>query len=538
MTKTRHLPHDKDAVDPGVRRLPTPQRHAASPNGMVVSAHYLATEAGVEILEDGGNAIDAAVATAMALGVCEPAASGIGGQSMLLIYEASSRRKIALDGSSRAPHRVTPGEYTQRQLFRGHQATTVPSTPAVMDYALKTFGTLPLSRVLEPAIRLAEQGYPVSQLQHDLTIREQEHLRAGTAAKMFLKEGKHVYRVGETFRQPILAETLRHLAKKGVEDFYHGEIAQAIFRDMAEHDGLIHEDDLAQIPWPIERRPLATWFRSNRIFTFGEPGAGRVLIEMLNVLDHFPSARWNPDTPEGALLLAEVIRRGQLDRHDRPYDPHFYWQVSGGRMTNTEYAEDVASEILEEIEEKRGETTHLSVMDRHGNVVGLTQSIERVYGSYCASPELGFIYNNYMSAFEYTDIKHPYYLRPNAVPWASVAPTMVFRGRKPWAVLGSPGSERIAPAVVQVLMRLETENPYEAVAAPRMHCSIKERVSLEAPRMRDDIPQFLEEHGYSIDRRDAFAFYLGCIALALKEQDEFIGVADPRRDGSAGGPHS
>jgi gamma-glutamyltranspeptidase/glutathione hydrolase len=118
-----------------------------------------------------------------------------------------------------------------------------------------------------------------------------------------------------------------------------------------------------------------------------------------------------------------------------------------------------------------------------------------------------------------------------------VAPTIVFRGRKPWLVLGSPGSERIASAILQVLMRLEKESPYEAVAAPRLHCSIKDVVSLEAPRMRDDIPDYLREHGLEVRERDAYSFYLGCIGLVLREKNGFIGVADPRRDGAAGGPH-
>jgi gamma-glutamyltranspeptidase/glutathione hydrolase len=175
-------------------------------------------------------------------------------------------------------------------------------------------------------------------------------------------------------------------------------------------------------------------------------------------------------------------------------------------------------------------------MDDKGNVVSLTQSIERVYGSFEASPKFGFLYNNYMSAFEYKDITHPNYLRPAAVPWASVAPTIVFRGRKPWLAIGSPGSERIAPAILQVLMRLQYQSPYDSVASPRLHCSIKGKVSLEASRMRDDIPRLLKKYGFSIDPRSAYSFYLGCVQLVMQDKKEFIGVADPRRDGSAGGP--
>jgi gamma-glutamyltranspeptidase/glutathione hydrolase len=540
MTKS-HEPHDKDSLELGEHKEPILQRYSVSEYGMVSSAHYLATQAGVEILEDSGNAIDAAVAAAFALGVCEPAASGIGGQSMLLLYETATQRTIALDGSSRAPHRVPPGEVPKEQLFRGHRATTVPSTLAVLSYALERYGRLPLARVLEPAIRIAEEGFPVSQLLHDLTKRESEHLRAGTAAPFFLKDGKHLYRVGERLRQPVLAATLKRIAYAGVIDFYRGEIAQKIHEDMLRNDGYMRIDDLAQIPWPIERLPLITSFNQHNVHTFGPPGAGRVLIEVLNVLEKFSAEERDPDTPHGVLLLAEVIKQAQFDRHDRPFDPHFYWQVSGARMLNREYAEQLASNFRQRIADSQadtqGETTHLSVMDRHGNTVGLTQSIERVYGSYAACPELGFLYNNYMSAYEHHDFTHPYYLRPNTPPWASVAPTIIFRDNEPWAVIGSPGSERIAPAVAQVLLRLAKQPPFEAVDAPRLHCSIDGVVSLEAARMRDDIPDILKKHGFELNIRDSYSFYLGCIALVVREQKEFIGVADPRRDGSARGPH-
>jgi gamma-glutamyltranspeptidase/glutathione hydrolase len=175
-------------------------------------------------------------------------------------------------------------------------------------------------------------------------------------------------------------------------------------------------------------------------------------------------------------------------------------------------------------------------MDHEGNVVALTQSIERVYGACVATPELGCLYNDYMSAFEYEDISHPYYLRPNAAPWASVAPTIVFRGRRAWLAIGSPGSERITPSILQVLLRLERHGPFEAVDAPRLHCSLDRTVSLEASRMRDDVPVELEKRGFKIKVRDPYSFYLGCVQLVMRDRRGLIGVADPRRDGAAGGP--
>lgn len=517
------------------QRGPWLQRIAASKKGMVATAHFRATEASQSILAKGGNAIDAAVCAAFALGVCEPAASGLGGQTMVLFYSAETRKTIAFDGSSRAPHRVPIGELRKKELLRGHKATTVPSTPAVLAYLLKAYGTMSLAEVMKPAINLAENGFRITELKHALMQGRLEHLQAGTAAKFFLKNGRS-YKVGAIFKQPVLAETLKRIAREGVEDFYQGEIAQDIHDDMVKNDGFIRDDDLAQIPWPIERKPLSCRFRGNRIHTFGEPGAGRTLVQMLNVTNKFTPEKCNPDTPHGALLLSEIIRRANLDRQDRPFEPNFYPQVQGKQMLKDGYAELVAKQIKKRIRSGKGDTTHLSVMDDKGNVVSLTQSIERVYGSFEASPKLGFLYNNYMSAFEYQDITHPNYLRPAAVPWASVAPTIVFKGRTPWLAIGSPGSERIAPAILQVLMRLKYQSPYDAVSSPRLHCSIKSKVSLEAARMRDDIPELLKKYGYSIDPRNAYSFYLGCVQLVMYENKEFIGVADPRRDGSAGGP--
>jgi gamma-glutamyltranspeptidase/glutathione hydrolase len=553
---------------------PRPQRFAVSRKGMVATAHWAATDAGVATLKAGGNAVDAAVAAAFALGVVEPAASGLGGQTMMVLHLAGSTGPIALDGSSRAPHRALPGSLERAERLRGHRATTVPSTPATLGYALQRYGTLPLSTVLGPAIALAEDGFRISDLQAALTRREHEHLRAGSAGALFLREDGEPFPVGTLFRQPALAGTLQRLAGAGIEDFYVGEIAQAIAADMAANDGLLHLDDLAQIPWPLEREPLSTRFDGTEVFTFPPPAAGRTLVEMLNILSLVPPEARDPDTPRGALLLAGLIKQAFRDRRDRPFDPHFYPQVEEKTMLSLDYAQTLADGLLAQIagspsfadaesdlaaappraqgeergrasgsspdaahlDDTKGETTHLSVMDSEGNAVALTQSIERVFGSFEASPRLGFLYNNYMSAFEHRDISHPYYLRPNAVPWASVAPTVVLRDGVPWLVIGSPGSERITPSIIQVMLRLSTHTPYEAVDAPRLHCTVDGKVSLEASRMRDDIPEALAAAGYTVRERDPYSFFLGCVQLVLRDGDKLVGVADPRRDGSAGGP--
>lgn len=538
VTQHSRRPLDADLLDPSDHRVVFPQRVGVSDQGMVSTQHYFATQAGCDMLRKGGNAIDAAIAAAFALGVVEPAASGLGGQTMLLIHMAEADRTFCLDGGSRAPNRTPPGALERADQLRGYRASTVPSTPAVLGHALKHYGTKSLADVLEPAIHSARYGYRISPLQHYLSKREKKYLQLFPSRNFFLKNGSKLYPIGSVFKQEILANTLETLVKEGIEDFYQGSIAKIIHDDMVENDGLIRDDDLAQIPWPVERQPLTTEIFGKTVHTFGPPGAGRTLIQALNMLEQFPKELLDPDMPQGVLLLAYVIRKANLDRSDRPADPALFAQELELEedITHLEYAKRVSKRIKRRIF-GNGETTHLSVMDKFGNAVALTQSIERVYGSFTASDKLGFLYNNYMSAFEYQDITHPYYLRPNAVPWASVSPTIMFENKIPWIAIGSPGSQRIVSAILQVLLRLERgATPFDAVEAPRMHCSIKGKVSLEATRMRNDIPELLKSHGFDVDIRDPYSFYLGSVQLVLNQNNEFVGVADPRRDGSAQGP--
>jgi gamma-glutamyltranspeptidase/glutathione hydrolase len=411
----------------------------------------------------------------------------------------------------------------------------------VLGYALRSYGTIPLARALQCAIQAAEEGFEVGDLFHALCRRELKKFKTGNAAAFFLKGPSRPYPLGSVLRQPVLATTLHRLADAGVEDFYTGHIARMIHEDMELNGGLVRDDDLAQIPWPIERKPVGSRFQGMQVLTFPPPGAGRVLLEMLHILESAPPKLWDLDSLDGALIATEVIRQAAQDRNDRPFDPSFYPQVEDRHMLNREYAKLVARRIRKRVRGIRrvrtyGDTTHLSVMDRFGNAVAMTQSIERVFGSFAVTPELGFLYNNYMMAFEHEDMTHPYYMRPGAVPWASVAPTIVFRNRKPRAVLGSPGSERIVSSIFQVLIRMLRQSPYEAVWAPRPHCSVSGKVSLDASRFRNDIPETLARLGYEIDERDPFSFYLGCVQLVTRDRKGFTGVADPRRDGTAGGP--
>ncbi len=533
--------------------IPTPDSKAAqAPHGMVATAAPEATEAGLEMLKKNGNAVDAAVAAAFALGVCESQASGLGGQTMMLIH--MGEKAIAVDGSSRAPSLAHVNAIYKYDRSKGYRSSTIPSTPAVLWYVHQHYGSLPWEQVLEPAIDLAQNGCVITQLQQRLQERELNNFHgidSKSGAHYFLKNGQP-YNPGDVFHQPDLANLLKKLSKKGIEEFYKGSVAKLIDADMRQNGGLIRYDDLALIPWPIIRKPLKKKFRDTQIYTMPLPAAGRALLFNLLMIDHLPQDTFLDmlNDPQKMHLLAEVFRKTFLERSDRPFEPNFYPQLVKKDMLRRKYARQSIREVLKNVDksilsfipaddELTGETTHLSVMDRNGYAVSLTQSIERVYGSKAAAAGLGFLYNNYLMDFDYTQPDHPFYLRPNYVPWATVAPTFITLGDELWMALGSPGSERIISTITQVLIHVIDRNlPIDqAIKAPRMHCSLGGRVSLEADRFPPAVLELLKKKGYRLDLRQPFSFYLGCVQAVLKRQKGkgFQGVADIRRDGTARG---
>jgi len=520
-------------------------------NGMVATQSPPGTRAGVQILKNGGNAVDAAVAAALALSVSEPQASGLGGQTMALI--TCRNRVVAIDGSSRAPSLISPSGLVKSDRVLGYRATTVPSTPATLFYLQQKYGDLPWPRVIKPAIELAEGGVEISPLQNRLQHREWDQFRqveSGSGLKYFYHQGRP-YRAGETFFQPDLARLLKRLSDLGVEEFYRGKTARQIDGDMRENGGLLRYDDLCLIPYPIERKPLKRKINGLQVVTMPPPGAGRTLLFALLMVDHLPPRYRQGDYENLNLLLINILRKSFLERSDRPFDPNFFPQITDtSRMLNSAYARRSLQEIIRRVDrsilpflptqdEEKGDTTHLSVVDRRGNGVSLTQSIERVYGSKAAAEGLGFLYNNYLYDFEYQLPDHPFYLRPNFSPWATVAPTMIFQGSDLWMVLGSPGSERIVSVLCQFLLNM-IDRRYSldrAMLAPRFHCSLGGRVSLEAERFPPRFPRLLEEKGFRVDRREDFSFYLGAVQAVLlgRSRAEYQGVADIRRDGTVGG---
>ncbi len=522
----------------------------SSKYGMVSTASPEATEAGVKILEKGGNAVDAAVAAALCLGVTEPQASGIGGQTMAIIH-LKEGRSLAIDGSSRAPFNINANPLTSKPLKLGLIASTVPSTPAVLGYMLETYGSLELKEVLEPSIVAAEEGFKLTYLQHSLLKKEASELIKDPLVKRnFFKYGMPLA-PEERVHQPELAFCMKKLKEAGWRDFYLGEVAQRIIKDMEEREGIINKIDLSQIPFPVERPLLEGQYRNLSVKTFPPPGAGRALLQILNILENFSPQELDSATPQGASILALAFRAALRDRERMPVDPALYQQIEEKLMVEKKYATGIAERIKSLSLDNSpfgfippgasGETTHLSVVDMKGNAVGITQSIELVFGCKRACKDLGFFYNNYMRAFNYKDATHPYYLLPGNKPWSSVAPTLIFKDGLPLFLLGTPGSERISTTLAQIIVRyFDLKNELDvAISAPRFHVSSRGRVQIENKRFKKEVAESLLGLGLQIINRGSYSFYLGCVQgvkFPDKKNGLYIGVADPRRDGVAKGP--
>ncbi len=518
-------------------------------HGMVSTAFPDATKAGVQMLKKGGNAIDAACAASLALAVCEPQASGLGGQTSALIH--INGEIIAIDGSSRAPSLAHSSVFKKKRVrIIGYKATTVPSTVATIGYLNEHYGTLDWQTVIKPAIRIAKRGYRITELQRNSQInnlKEFFKVRSQSGAKYFLKDGIVPYDVGDLFVQDDLYHTLTHLSKYGYYSFYHGKIAAQIDRDMRKNRGFLRRQDMSFIPEPVERRPISKKYRGVDIYTTPPPGAGETMLLVMMMLNNIPKRRLAKKSPATYHYISETFRKALLYRTQRPFDPKTYHQIKDKIHLSKNFARNLSKSIKDTIDPTlppeeptlSEDTTHLSTMDDKGNAVSMTQSIELVYGSKAAADGLGFLYNNYMSSFEFENPMHPFFLRPNATAWSSVCPSIIFYNKKPWIAVGSPGSERIFTTVSLFLSRLFDEgvSAYTAMELPRIHCSIGGTISLESDDSLVSVIDHLKNKGYKIKMRERYSFYFGAIHAVLKNQtrEGFQGVAEIRRDGTAEG---
>ena len=503
--------------------------------GVISAGSPEAVSAGLEILRQGGNAVDASIAIAFTLAVTEPAQSGLGGQAQFLIYKPGEE-PIIINGTSFSPSYL-PEKVSKQDLIK-HKATTIPSMVKVLGYLWENYSAgLNWDNLLTPAIGFAEKGFTLTEFRHKVLDYNLKELRKDSiTSKLFLGRDGSLINSNELWKQPELAKTLKQLAEKSAEDFYSGEIAQKIAEDMRINNGWITLEDLTNFPKPQNQKPLRGTYRGYEIYTMPPPGGGWVIIQALNILEQFPSKELTLESSNRLKLIAEALQIAHRFRSEEPVEDLINYQEDVNIKTDMNHTKKLIDDY------SKGETTHFSVVDKDGMVVSATLSINNYFGAKAASPKLGFLYNDYMNEFKLNEPGNPFNLRPDAMPYSSMTPTILMKDGKPVMAIGSPGSERIISAIVQVIslwvdvgLRIE-----EAVAAPRIHVTPDKIVYLESNKLPVVQKENLINSGFVFEQPPSEIIvkglnpYFGGINAIAFENGEWKGAADPRRDGAVG----
>lgn len=535
--------------------------------GMVVSQDYYASEAGLEILKLGGNAIDAAVATGFALAVTHPQAGNLGGGGFMLIYLKSEDRVIAIDyremapaGASRDMFLDANGNVDNSRARFSLQSSGVPGTVMGLTDALSKYGSLPLATVMAPAIRLADEGFPMTWALNVSLSRYRERLsRDPITAAQFFKEDGSAYQQGEIFRQPELALTLKEIASKGSDGFYAGWVADRIVETMDADGGLITRRDLANYV-AKEREPLSGTFRDYQVVTMPPPSSGGVhVIQMLNVLEGWDMKSLGHNSANYIHRLTESMKYAYADRSKYLGDPD-YFNVPVSALTDKAYAESIRDRIdlqratpstdiapAPELPFESKDTTHFSTMDAAGNMVANTYTLNFTYGNGRTVAGAGFLLNNEMDDFSAKPgTPNAFGLlggEANAIeagkrPLSSMTPTLLFKNGQPIMATGSPGGSTIITAVLQTVLNVAEfdMNAATATARPRIHHQwFPDRLILE-PGHSVDTRIRLADMGHSVSAVASYnegARVLGATMTIIRRPDGLIsGSADPRRPGA------
>lgn len=544
---------------PAASREPARARH-----GMVVSTDPLASEVGVEILRKGGHAVDAAVAVGFALAVVHPAAGNLGGGGFMLIHDARLGTEVSVDYREKAPAAARPdmylddrGEFRAERSTVGHLASAVPGSVAGLHLAWRRYGRLSWAQLLEPAIRLAREGFPVShELHRSLKSARSLLERFPESRRVFLRHGD-VYQEGEWFRQPELAQTLEEIAREGPGAFYRGTIAAKIVREMQAHGGLITREDLAEYQ-AVFRPPVSGTYREVEVISMGPPSSGGVvLLSMLHMIEPFPVRALGRNSSELIHLKAEVMRRAFADRARYLGDPDFQSLPVAGLLSRN-YARDRGATIRGDYASVSQEispghphafepeaTTHYSIVDEEGNAVAATTTLNGSYGSGVTIPEAGFLMNNEMDDFTARPGTPNMYgliqgeanaIAPGKRPLSAMTPTFVKKKGRLFLVLGSPGGPTIINNVFQVILEVVDfgRNIQQAVDNPRIHHQwLPDELVVEEDALVRDVRRALEKKGHVIRVRPDFG---GVNAILVDAESGWrLGAADPRRNGAARG---
>ena len=526
---------------------------------MVVAAHPLAVEAGLEMLRRGGNAVDGAIATAAALNAAEPFASGIGGGGFMIIHLAREKRTTVINFREKAPHLASPrmfkdkGEEEKEWRTSSGLAVAVPGALAGWDLALRKYGTRTLAEGLAGAIAIAEQGFTVSPTFSSINKDEYERLvKYLPEGSSYLNEGLP-YEPGDRFRNPDLARTLRLIAAGGVKEFYQGEIGRKLVVAVQAKGGIMTAEDLASYK-AIELEPLQGTYKDITILTAPPPASGGLhLIQFLNVIERWPVRTWGRNSVPYVHHLSEALRFIFADRERYLGDPGFvlvpvHWLIS------RDYAAGVVSRVRDDRplesypyaeykqkEKDAANTTHLCVLDGDGNIVALTQSINDFFGTGIVPEGTGFLLNDHMDDFAVNEqsVNAP---GPGHRPVSSMGPLILFKSGKPFLALGSPGGTRIFSSLTQIVLNV-TEfgmSLDQAIEAPRFFSfsagGKPGPIAVEA-RFPEEVITALRAMGQEVEVREAFDKYFGGAQgiMVLRDKKIIHGGADSRRDGVGAG---
>ena len=544
------------AILEGDRSVPTEAR-----NGMIVTSHTLATKEALLVLQNGGNAIDAAVTAAFALAVTQPRSGNIGGGGFMLISSEKTGEVVAIDYREKAPAAASRDMYLDKEgnadknLSRySHLSSGVPGTVAGLALALEKYGTISLQEALAPAIQLAEKGFLVTPRFSKGIKSRQKHLKKwDSSRRIFFKSDGSTYEPGDRFYQKDLAETLKRISRQGVKGFYEGKTADLIAAEMKRHGGLITKSDLKNYR-PAIRKPVHGTYRGYDVYSMTTPSSGGVhIIQILNILEGFPIGYLGHNSAQTIHLTAEAMSHAFADRSKYLGDSDFV-QVPIKGLTSKRYASELraqidpnragkSSEILpgNPAPYESDETTHFSVVDNRGNAVSNTYTINFSYGSRIVVQGAGFLLNNEMDDFSAKPgVPNAYGLiggeankiEPNKRMLSSMSPTIVKKNGKNFLVTGSPGGSRIITTTLQVIMNVidHNLNIQAAVNAPRFHHQwLPDEIRIEQGFSPDTI-RILSGMGHKVVRKSS----MGAIqSIMIGSDGVFYGGADSRRSTSS-----
>jgi gamma-glutamyltranspeptidase/glutathione hydrolase len=529
--------------------------------GMVVSQEETASNIGADVLREGGTAIDAAVATAFALAVTHPTAGNIGGGGFI-VYRPANGVPVTYDFREMAPAKSSPtmfmkdGKYDFEIHHNSHISVGVPGTVAGLHLAWKEQGKLPWRRLVDPAIKLARDGFPITEgLSRSLRGALDEFKKYPASLAQFSKNGEP-YVAGEILKQPDLAKTLERIAAQGAAGFYEGETALLIEKEMAANGGLITRADLKN--YRAERRaPVTGTYRGYEVISMPPiSSGGTALIQMLNILEGYDVAKGGFRSADTIHLIIESMRRAYADRARYLGDPAFNPQMPIERLTSKEYAAQLrktidparaskSSPTSFEWTTESAETTHFSVVDANHNAVSLTYTLEYGYGSRIVVPGAGFLLNNEMGDFnagpELTNADgligtKPNLAQPGKRMLSSMTPTIVTKDGKLFMVTGSPGGRTIINTVLLTILNAVDfgMNAQQAVDAPRFHHQwLPDRVTYERHGISPDTLAILQSRGHTF--RDTNAQGVAEVIMYNEKDDVLEGGVDRRApDGGAG----